>query len=128
MSAISPGLVDESAAHTSAGFIDATFSRACKSCVVPFARFFASGVMRPVFLPDGSLLIGQTGRGWGAWGGQQASLQRLPVGLAVSLLATAPLMALPLSRLEGDHPGWPGVLAGGLGFVGVLMLVSAAQG
>ena len=59
---------------------------------------------------------------------QQASLQQLSVGLAVSLLATAPLMALPLSRLEGDHPGWPGVLAGGLGFAGVLMLVSAAQG
>ena len=59
---------------------------------------------------------------------QQASLQQLPVGLAVSLLATAPLMALPLSRLEGDQPGWPGVLAGGLGFAGVLMLVSAAQG
>ena len=44
---------------------------------------------------------------------QRASLQQLPVGLAVSLLATAPLMALPLSRLEGDQPGWPGVLAGG---------------
>ena len=48
-----------------------------QGCVIPFARFFASGVMRPVFLPDGSLLIGQTGRGWGAWGGQQASLQRI---------------------------------------------------
>ena len=59
---------------------------------------------------------------------QLASLQQLPVGLAVSLLATAPLMALPLSRLEGDQPGWPGLLAGGLGFAGVLMLVSTAQG
>ncbi len=48
-----------------------------QGCVVSFARFFASGVMRPVFLPDGSLLIGQTGRGWGAFGGQQASLQRI---------------------------------------------------
>jgi hypothetical protein len=48
-----------------------------QGCVIPFARYFASGVMRPVFLPDGSLLIGQTGRGWGAWGGQQASLQRI---------------------------------------------------
>ncbi|MED6299659.1 MAG: hypothetical protein VX860_06165, partial [Verrucomicrobiota bacterium] len=48
-----------------------------QGCVVPFARFFASGVMRPVFLPDGSLLIGQTGRGWGAFGGQQGSLQRI---------------------------------------------------
>ncbi len=48
-----------------------------QGCVIPFGRFFASGVMRPVFLPDGSLLVGQTGRGWGAWGGQQASLQRI---------------------------------------------------
>jgi hypothetical protein len=48
-----------------------------QGCVIPFARFFASGVMRPVFLPDGSLLIGQTGRGWGAWGGQQGCLQRI---------------------------------------------------
>ena len=48
-----------------------------QGCVIPFGRFFASGVMRPVFLPDGSLLVGQTGRGWGAWGGQQASLQHI---------------------------------------------------
>ena len=48
-----------------------------QGAVMPFGRFFASGVMRPVFLPDGSLLVGQTGRGWGARGGQQASLQRL---------------------------------------------------
>ena len=48
-----------------------------QGCVVPFARFFASGVMRPVFLNDGSLLIGQTGRGWGAWGGQEGCLQRI---------------------------------------------------
>lgn len=48
-----------------------------QGAVIPFARYFASGVMRPVFLPDGSLLIGQTGRGWGAWGGQQGSLQRI---------------------------------------------------
>ena len=44
--------------------------------VVPFARGLASGLMRPVFLPDGSLVVGQTGRGWGARGGSQAALQR----------------------------------------------------
>jgi hypothetical protein len=33
--------------------------------------------MRPRFLPDGSLLLGQTGRGWGARGGRVASLQRV---------------------------------------------------
>lgn len=45
--------------------------------VAPFARGMASGVMRPCFLPDGSLLVGQTGRGWGARGGQQDALQRI---------------------------------------------------
>ena len=48
-----------------------------QGCVIPFARRLASGVMRPVFLPDGSLLVGQTGRGWGARGGAQASLQHI---------------------------------------------------
>ena len=48
-----------------------------QGCVIPFARWVASGVMRPRFLPDGSLLIGQTGRGWGARGGNQQSLQRI---------------------------------------------------
>jgi hypothetical protein len=36
-----------------------------------------TGAMRPCFLPDGSLLIGQTGRGWGARGGRQDSLQHV---------------------------------------------------
>jgi hypothetical protein len=48
-----------------------------QGCVIPFARGLASGVMRPCFLPDGSLLVGQTGRGWGARGGDQAGLQRI---------------------------------------------------
>lgn len=45
--------------------------------VIPFADKMESGVMRPVFLADGSLLMGQTGRGWSAKGGHVASLQRL---------------------------------------------------
>jgi hypothetical protein len=45
--------------------------------VIPFATNLQSGVMRPLFLPDGSLLLGQTGRGWQAKGGHVASLQRL---------------------------------------------------
>ncbi|MDQ8201715.1 family 16 glycoside hydrolase [Pelagicoccus sp. SDUM812003] len=45
--------------------------------VIPFAAELQSGIMRPVFLPDGSLLIGQTGRGWQARGGKVASLQRI---------------------------------------------------
>ncbi|MDH3583657.1 MAG: c-type cytochrome, partial [Phycisphaerae bacterium] len=48
-----------------------------QGCVIPFARGLSSGVMRPCFLPDGSLLLGQTGRGWGARGGAQAALQRV---------------------------------------------------
>ncbi|YCM44964.1 c-type cytochrome [Verrucomicrobiaceae bacterium 227] len=45
--------------------------------VIPFAFGLHAGAMRPCFLPDGSLLIGQTGRGWGARGGRQDSLQRV---------------------------------------------------
>lgn len=42
-----------------------------------FSRSLASGVMRPCFLPDHSLLLGQTGRGWVSKGGSVASLQRI---------------------------------------------------
>ena len=44
---------------------------------IPFGRDLQSGIMRPLFLADGSLLLGQTGRGWQAKGGRVASLQRL---------------------------------------------------
>lgn len=45
--------------------------------VMPFIDGLESGVMRPLFLPDGSLLLGQTGRGWQAKGGHVASLQHI---------------------------------------------------
>lgn len=45
--------------------------------VMPFIDGLESGVMRPLFLQDGSLLLGQTGRGWQAKGGHVASLQRV---------------------------------------------------
>ena len=48
-----------------------------QGCTIPFAWGFSSGIMRPCFLPDGSLLLGQTGRGWGATGGQQDGLQQV---------------------------------------------------
>lgn len=48
-----------------------------QGCVVPFLFGAASGIMRPVFLPDGSLLLGQTGRGWSAKGGSRDKLQRI---------------------------------------------------
>jgi hypothetical protein len=44
---------------------------------MPFFEGLESGVMRPVFMPDGSLLLGQTGRGWQAKGGKVASLQHV---------------------------------------------------
>lgn len=48
-----------------------------QGCVIPFLSGLASGAMRPCFLRDGSLLVGQTGRGWGAKGGQQQGLQQV---------------------------------------------------
>jgi len=48
-----------------------------QGCTIPFGRGLASGIMRPVFLPDGSMLLGQTGRGWTAKGGNQAALQHV---------------------------------------------------
>src|SRR5690606_35366820 len=45
--------------------------------VIPFAASLESGVMRPLFLPADSMLLGQTGRGWQAKGGHVASLQRI---------------------------------------------------
>lgn len=48
-----------------------------QGCVMPFMEGLASGAMRPCFLNDGSLLIGQTGRGWGAKGGSQEGLQQI---------------------------------------------------
>jgi hypothetical protein len=48
-----------------------------QGCIIPFASKLSSGVMRPCFLPDGSLFVGQTGRGWQAYGGNESSLQRI---------------------------------------------------
>ncbi|WP_233130257.1 DMT family transporter [Synechococcus sp. 1G10] len=54
---------------------------------------------------------------------QQTALQHLPAGLAVALLATAPVLALPLARLEGDRPGLRGLLAAVLALAGVSLVV-----
>lgn len=48
-----------------------------RASIFTFGEELESGIMRPVFLADGSLLIGQTGRGWHAHGGKIASLQRI---------------------------------------------------
>jgi drug/metabolite transporter (DMT)-like permease len=55
---------------------------------------------------------------------QQLALQRLHGGTAVALLATAPLMAIPLAQLEGDRAGWRGWLAALLALAGVRALVT----
>jgi drug/metabolite transporter (DMT)-like permease len=55
---------------------------------------------------------------------QQLALQQLPGGIAVALLATAPLMAIRLAHLEGDRPGWRGWLAALLALCGVSALVA----
>ena len=54
---------------------------------------------------------------------QQTALQHLPGALAVALMATAPVMALPLAPLEGDRPGVIGVLAALLALGGVSCVV-----
>ena len=54
---------------------------------------------------------------------QQTALQHLPGALAVALMATAPVMALPLAPLEGDRPGVTGVLAALLALGGVSCVV-----
>ncbi|MEQ8763856.1 MAG: hypothetical protein RL885_08015 [Planctomycetota bacterium] len=43
----------------------------------PFAEALQSGVNRIVFAPDGSMLVGQTDRGWGSVGKKRYGLQRL---------------------------------------------------
>src|SRR5207302_1424110 len=48
-----------------------------QGAVMPFLTNLESGVMRPVFLPDNSLLLGETGRGWQAKGGHVSSLQHI---------------------------------------------------
>ena len=72
--------------------------------VMPFIDGLESGVMRPLFLPDNSLLLGQTGRGWQAKGGHVASLQRIiwdgkTIAPAITeMLATPTGFALELTQ------------------------------
>lgn len=54
---------------------------------------------------------------------QQAALAQLPVGQAMTLLATAPTMAVLLAPLDGDQPGVSGWLAALLAALGVWLVV-----
>lgn len=57
---------------------------------------------------------------------QQIALAGLPGGLAVALLSTSPVMALPLAALEGDRPGWTGRCAALAATVGVSLVAGLA--
>jgi mono/diheme cytochrome c family protein len=76
--------------------------------VMPYFEGLESGVMRPVFLPDGSLLLGQTGRGWQAKGGKVASLQHVRwdgktvAPQIVAMLATPQGFRIDLTQPLGD--------------------------
>jgi hypothetical protein len=79
-----------------------------QGAVMPFMEGLESGVMRPVFLADGSLLLGQTGRGWQAKGGKVASLQHVrwdgkTVAPAIASVAATPKgFRIDLTRPLGD--------------------------
>ena len=53
---------------------------------------------------------------------QQTALAQLNGGLAVALLSTGPVMALPLAPLEGDRPGALGLAAALLAVLGVALV------
>ncbi len=95
------------------------------------------GLARPIWQPTAG--TGQSGPlllvlddGWAAapdWARRMAHAQRILEAAKrearpVALLATAPLMAIPLAHLEGDRPGWRGWLAGLLALAGVSVLVA----
>jgi drug/metabolite transporter (DMT)-like permease len=54
---------------------------------------------------------------------QQAALAQLPVGQAMTLLATAPTMAVLLAPLDRDQPGFSGLLAALVAALGVWLVV-----
>ena len=53
---------------------------------------------------------------------QQTALVQLKGGMAVALLSTGPVMALPLAPLEGDRPGALGLAAALLAVLGVALV------
>ena len=53
--------------------VDGQYQGAC----FPFLDGFACGVLRLAFLPDGSLMVGETNRGWNSLGPRSWGLQRV---------------------------------------------------
>ncbi|HET9395280.1 MAG TPA: hypothetical protein VFO36_04425, partial [Nitrospiraceae bacterium] len=73
--------------------------------VMPFFAGLESGVMRPLFLRDGSLLLGQAGRGWQAKGGKIASLQHVRWDGKTIAPGIAAMIAIPDGfRLDLTQP------------------------
>lgn len=54
---------------------------------------------------------------------QQITLQKLPLGIATTVLSTAPVMALLVARSEKDRLGWQGLTASLLAVSGVALAV-----
>lgn len=54
---------------------------------------------------------------------QQIALQQLPLGIATTVLSTAPVMALLVARAERDRLGWQGLMASLLAVSGVALAV-----
>lgn len=79
-----------------------------------------AGSMRPWW---GQVLVATLLGTTAGIGLQQVALSRLPAGLAVSLLATAPVMAVLVAPLEGDRPLLSGWLAALTALAGVVLLV-----
>lgn len=57
---------------------------------------------------------------------QQVVLQRLPLGVGITVLSTAPVMALLVAQAEGDHPRTAGWLASALAVAGVALAVGGS--
>lgn len=80
--------------------------------VLPFATGLESGVMRPVFVKDGKLILGQSGRGWQAKGGNVASLQSISwdgktIPAEISNVLATPegfevVLTLPAKKQQGE--------------------------
>ncbi len=54
---------------------------------------------------------------------QQIALQKLPLGIATTVLSTAPVMAILVARAEQDRLGWKGLMASLLAVSGVALAV-----
>jgi drug/metabolite transporter (DMT)-like permease len=56
---------------------------------------------------------------------QQVVLKQLPLGIGITVLSTAPVMALLVAAPEGDHPRAAGFFASFLAVTGIALAVLA---